>query len=116
VTPAQIKRARDKYYGNEWAMPPECDPLCLARSCYQKYEKKGSFSVGRGYNSYNADMFDPVCCSRMCRGCPTVAGKRPEPEEDTVRTLLERKGMPRKISSALREWLQAATKDQEVGK
>jgi hypothetical protein len=52
----------------------------------------------------------------MCRGCPTVAGKRPEPEEDTVRTLLERKGMPRKISSALREWLQAATKDQEVGK
>lgn len=91
-------------------MPPECDPLCLVRKCYNKYENKGSYSVGRGYTSYHTDKFAPVCGTRMCRGCPTVESKRPEPEEDAVRTLLERKGMPRKIRSALTRWLKEVTK------
>ena len=104
MTPAQVERAREKYYGNEWIMPPECDPLCLARKCYNKYEDKGGFAMGRGYTSYYTDKFVPVCCTRMCRGCPTEMGKRPEPVEGLVVKLLERKGMPRKIRSELTRW------------
>jgi hypothetical protein len=59
---------RTKYYSNDMIMPPECDALCRFRHCYQKYENKGTFTVGRGYTSYH-DGFRPVCGVRQLHGC-----------------------------------------------
>lgn len=64
---------RNRYYGNEFSMPPECDSCCMFRSCYNKYEDKGIFVSGRGYTQY-FDKFYPACGSRLNNGCPTRDG------------------------------------------
>lgn len=69
----QQEKRRNDYCDSEYAMPPECDLLCRFRSCYNKYENKGSFSVGRGYTSYHED-FRPACGTRLNHGCPFTRG------------------------------------------
>lgn len=66
--------ASDKYYSNPYTMPPECDACCRFRSCYNKYENKGSFTIGRGYTSYHT-TFRPACATRLHQGCPSRDGE-----------------------------------------
>ena len=63
------EKKRNDYYGDNYAMPPECDACCRFRSCYNKYHNKGSFAIGRGYTSYYTD-FHPACGTRLAHGCP----------------------------------------------
>ena len=62
------QKKREKYYSDPLAMPPECDPLCRFRGCYNKGEDKGTFSPGRGYTSYYK-TFNPACMQRLHHGC-----------------------------------------------
>lgn len=67
------KEKRDLYYSDELAMPPECEPCCMFRSCYNKYENKGSYTPGRGYTSYYSQFY-PACGTRLNSGCPDRTG------------------------------------------
>jgi hypothetical protein len=79
------ERFRQAYYSDDLALPPEADALCLMRPCFNKYERKGTFSPGRGYTSYS-NRFEPVCATRMTRGCPAWRGT-PEDEVDLALAL-----------------------------
>lgn len=63
------EKKRERYYASPYYLPPECDHTCLLRPCLNKYEDKGSFSVGRGYTNYS-DRFQPACGTRLSQGCP----------------------------------------------
>ena len=63
-------KKREKFYNDEFEMPPECDLLCRFRRCYQKSENKGCFSVGRGYTNYHKTFY-PACTVRLNSGCLT---------------------------------------------
>lgn len=67
------EKKREAYYADPLALPPECDLLCMFRVCLNKYEDKGAFSQGRGYNSYNT-TFRPACATRLNSGCPSWRG------------------------------------------
>jgi len=64
---------RDRYYSDDLAMPPECEPCCMFRSCYNKYENKCSYTPGRGYTSYYSQFY-PACGTRLNSGCPCRDG------------------------------------------
>ena len=68
------KEQRERYYASEHRMPPECDVLCRFRSCYIKYEDRGSYTAGRGYTAYR-DGFTPACGTRLAEGCPDTRGR-----------------------------------------
>jgi len=53
-------------------LPPECDQLCKWRSCLQKGENKGAYTLGRGYTNYY-EKPGYVCITRLLHGC--YAGK-----------------------------------------
>ena len=92
---------REKYYANVFSLPPECNPLCLVRSCFNKYENKGSFSVGRGYTSYH-DEFYPACGTRMNCGCPSSRDSGNEEFDiNKAKELLSHKEVPTRIKEAL---------------
>jgi len=74
------EKRREEYYADELALPPECDVLCPFRPCFNKYEDKGSFSVGRGYTSYS-ETFRPACGTRLNHGCPHWRGKPQDKDE-----------------------------------
>ena len=95
------EKQRNRYYDNPFALPPECDTLCLVRSCFNKYENRGNYSQGRGYTSYYTD-FRPVCGTRMCQGCPSWRNTDSDQlSVDRARELLTEKRVPRKIRDAL---------------
>lgn len=103
-------RKRQRYYDDPFALPPECDPLCLIRPCFNKYENKGNFSPGRGYTSYHKD-FSPACGTRMCHGCPSFRNKEND-ELDVSKAveLLSMKPIPLKI----KEILKKIVKDNQI--
>lgn len=88
---------RKRYYEDNFALPPECDSLCLARKCFNKYENKGSYSQGIGYTRYYPD-FRPVCATRAFHGCPFI---RLSPEDkisiEKIKELLTVNKIPGKI-------------------
>lgn len=95
------EKKREAYYANPFALPPECDPLCLVRQCFHKYENKGSFSQGRGYLRYY-ENFRPVCGVRMSQGCPsTRRASSEELNKEKARELLLLPRIPKKIKDAL---------------
>lgn len=94
---------RETYYANDFILPPECDALCIIRTCYNKYEDKGSFSQGRGYTSYYKD-FRPACGTRLCHGCPSTRNKENETFDiECAKEILSRKGIPKKFKNAIKK-------------
>ena len=112
----ELKRKR--YYEDPFALPPECDSLCLARKCFNKYENKGPYSQGRGYTRYYPD-FRPICATRCFHGCPFI---RLSPEDkisiDKINELLTIKKIPGKIKRELLLFLSSRepnAQDQTAG-
>ena len=100
----KIAKQRQEYYENPFALPPECNILCLIRPCFHKHENKGSFQPGRGYIEYSDD-FKPACATRLRQGCPSY--KYNEKTDilliEEAKLLIEKKGIPQKIKKELKE-------------
>lgn len=97
---------RSKYYSDEFALPPECNKLCLVRNCFHKYENKGTFSVRRGYTSYYEE-FKPACCTRMNHGCPDTRDKEYEEFElEKVKEFLAKDKLPKHLKKILLELIE----------